>query len=147
MTCLLVDLFVGDVGQRIKRQARQLVQAVSSNDRGQEDSEPMGSDGESKKPADHCPLPGSRAGKLRGAVRTVRICAIKVYPPTLSCCWAGFSREVICALRRIGLHDTDFAKATCGTIRLKLFKIGAIVRISVRRIKIAMASACPVAQD
>jgi hypothetical protein len=37
--------------------------------------------------------------------------------------------------------------ATCGTIRLKLLKIGAIVRISVRRIKIAMASACPVAQD
>ena len=32
-------------------------------------------------------------------------------------------------------------------IRLKLLKIGAIVRISVRRIKIAMASACPVAQD
>jgi hypothetical protein len=54
---------------------------------------------------------------------------------------------LICALRRIGLHDTDFAKATCGTIRLKLLKIGAIVRISVRRIKIAMASACPVAQD
>ena len=35
--------------------------------------------------------------------------------------------------------------ATCGTIRLKLLKIGALVRISVRRIKIAMASACPAA--
>ena len=54
---------------------------------------------------------------------------------------------LICALRRIGLHDTVFAKATCGTIRLKLLKIGAIVRISVRRIKVAMASACPAAQD
>jgi hypothetical protein len=54
---------------------------------------------------------------------------------------------LLCALRRIGLHDTQFAQATCGTIRLKLLKIGAIVRISVRRIKIAMASACPVAQD
>jgi len=51
------------------------------------------------------------------------------------------------ALRRIGLHDTAFANATCGTIRLKLLKIGAFVRISVRRIKIAMASACPAAQD
>ena len=48
---------------------------------------------------------------------------------------------LMCALRRIGLHDTDFAQATCGTIRLKLLKIGALVRISVRRIKIAMASA------
>jgi hypothetical protein len=54
---------------------------------------------------------------------------------------------LLCALRRIGLHDTDFAHATCGTIRLKLLKIGAIVRISVRRIKIAMASACPAARD
>ncbi len=54
---------------------------------------------------------------------------------------------LLCALRRIGLHDTAFAKATCGTIRLKLLKIGALVRISVRRIKIAMASACPAAQD
>ena len=54
---------------------------------------------------------------------------------------------LLCALRRIGLHDTEFAQATCGTIRLKLLKIGALVRISVRRIKIAMASACPAAQD
>src|SRR6478609_2204192 len=54
---------------------------------------------------------------------------------------------LLCALRRIGLRDTDFANATCGTIRLKLLKIGALVRLSVRRIKIAMASACPAAQD
>lgn len=54
---------------------------------------------------------------------------------------------LLCALRRIGLHDTDFARATCGTIRLKLLKIGALVCISVRRIKIAMASGCPVARD
>jgi hypothetical protein len=62
--------------------------------------------------------------------------------------WFGSMAYVLlCALGRIGLHDTDFAKATCGTIRLKLVKIGAIARFSVRRIKIAMASACPVAQD
>jgi hypothetical protein len=52
---------------------------------------------------------------------------------------------LLCALRRIGLDKTNFAKATCGTIRLKLLKIGALVTISVRRIKIAMASGCPVA--
>jgi hypothetical protein len=52
---------------------------------------------------------------------------------------------LLCALRRIGLQKTNFAKATCGTIRLKLLKIGALVTISVRRIKIAMASGCPVA--
>ena len=54
---------------------------------------------------------------------------------------------LLCALRRIALHDTGLAEATCGTIRLKLLKIGARVRISVRRITIAMASACPLAED
>ena len=50
---------------------------------------------------------------------------------------------LLCALRRIGLRHTQFAQATCGTIRLKLLKIGALVRISVRRVKVAMASAYP----
>ena len=49
---------------------------------------------------------------------------------------------LVCALCRIGLARTQFAEATCGTIRLKLFKIGALVTISVRRVKVAMASAC-----
>jgi hypothetical protein len=53
---------------------------------------------------------------------------------------------LLCALRRIGLHDTDLADATCGTNRLKLLKIGALVN-SVRRIKVTMASSCPAAQN
>jgi hypothetical protein len=58
---------------------------------------------------------------------------------------ASFAYVLLCAVRRIGLHHTQFANASCGTIRLKLLKIGALVRVSVRRIKIAMASSCPVA--
>jgi hypothetical protein len=61
--------------------------------------------------------------------------------------FASMAYILLCALRRIGLADTAFADATCGTIRLKFLKIGALVRLSVRRIKIAMASACPVAED
>ena len=57
--------------------------------------------------------------------------------------FAAMAYVLLCALRRIGLHHTPFAKATCGTIRLKLLKIGALVRVSVRRIKVAMASATP----
>ena len=57
--------------------------------------------------------------------------------------FASMAYVLICALRRIGLAHTQFAEATCGTIRLKLFKIGALVRTSVRRIKVAMASAHP----
>src|SRR5205809_4288406 len=59
--------------------------------------------------------------------------------------FAAMAYVLLCALRRIGLQHTPFAKATCGTIRLKLLKIGALVRVSVRRIKVAMASACPAA--
>ncbi len=47
------------------------------------------------------------------------------------------------ALRRLGLKDTDWAQAQVDTIRLKLFKIGAIVRVSVRRILLQMSSAYP----
>ncbi len=50
---------------------------------------------------------------------------------------------LLCALRRIGLSHTRFAKASCGSIRLALLKIGAVLTTSVRRIKIAMASGCP----
>jgi hypothetical protein len=59
--------------------------------------------------------------------------------------FASMAYVLMCAVRRIGLQHTSFAKASCGTIRLKLLKIGALVRISVRRIKIAMASGCPAA--
>ena len=57
--------------------------------------------------------------------------------------FASMAYVLLCALRRIGLAHSQFADATCGTIRLKLLKIGALVRISVRRIKVAMSSACP----
>ncbi|MBM3496460.1 MAG: IS1380 family transposase [Armatimonadetes bacterium] len=47
------------------------------------------------------------------------------------------------ALRRIGLAGTALARACANTIRLKLLKIGAVVTVSVRRVKLAMSSACP----
>ena len=61
--------------------------------------------------------------------------------------FASFAYVLLCGLRRIGLAHTQFATATCGTIRLKLLKIGALVRTSVRRISVAMASACPWQQE
>jgi hypothetical protein len=57
--------------------------------------------------------------------------------------FASMAYVLLDSLRRIGLQTTDLADATCGTIRRKLFKIGALVTISVRRIKLAMASGCP----
>jgi hypothetical protein len=61
--------------------------------------------------------------------------------------FASFAYVLLCALRRIGLAHTRLAVATCGTIRLKLLKIGAQVRVSVRRVKVAMTSACPYANE
>jgi hypothetical protein len=57
--------------------------------------------------------------------------------------FASMAYVLLCALRRIGLAHTQFAQATCGTIRLRLLKIGALVRVSCRRIKVAMATAFP----
>lgn len=61
--------------------------------------------------------------------------------------FASMAYVLMCALRRIGLRHTQFAEATCGTLRLRLLKIGALVKISCRRIKLAMASAFPCQQE
>lgn len=57
--------------------------------------------------------------------------------------FASMAYVLIEGTRRLALQATDLSNATCGTIRRKLFKIGALVTISVRRIKFAMASGCP----
>jgi hypothetical protein len=57
--------------------------------------------------------------------------------------FSSFAYVLLTAMRRIALAGTDLAQATCGSIRLKLLKLGARVTVSVRRIKIAIASACP----
>jgi hypothetical protein len=72
----------------------------------------------------------------RTSTRTMRANQLRLW-------FASLAYVLMCALRRIGLAHTQFAAATCATIRLKLLKIGALVRISVRRVKVAMASGCP----
>jgi hypothetical protein len=48
-----------------------------------------------------------------------------------------------CALRRIGLAGTEMARAQANTIRLRLLRIGAIVRITTRKIWVSMSSSWP----
>lgn len=57
--------------------------------------------------------------------------------------FASMAYVLVESVRRLGLQASELANATCGTIRRKLFKIGALVTISVRRVKLAMASGCP----
>ena len=50
---------------------------------------------------------------------------------------------LMAAIRRIALHHTELAHATCGTIRLKLFKVGAVVIRNTRRIRLLLSSSYP----
>jgi hypothetical protein len=57
--------------------------------------------------------------------------------------FSSLAYVLLSELRRRALRGTQFAKAQCNTIRLKLLKIGAHVRISVRRIYLSFASGYP----
>ncbi len=57
--------------------------------------------------------------------------------------FSALAYTLIEALRRLGLKSTEWAQVQVDTIRSKLFKIGALVRISVRRIALQMSSAYP----
>jgi len=47
------------------------------------------------------------------------------------------------ALRRLGLRGTELAQAQCATIRLKLLKIGALIRVTVRKVWVSLAGGYP----
>ena len=49
-------------------------------------------------------------------------------------------------LRRLGLPGTEMAKAQCSTLRLKLLKIGALIRLTARKVWVSMAAAYPYAE-
>ncbi len=56
---------------------------------------------------------------------------------------ASLAYTLIETIRRIGLKGTALARAYAGTIRLKLFKIGAVILINTRRVRFLLASTCP----
>ena len=60
--------------------------------------------------------------------------------------FSSFAYVLMQTLRRLGLEGTSMAKAQCDTIRLKLFKIGAHIRISVRRVVMAFSESYPYAE-
>ena len=56
---------------------------------------------------------------------------------------SSLAYTLIEAIRRIALKGTELASAYVGTIRLKLFKIGAVILKNTRRIRFLLASGCP----
>jgi hypothetical protein len=57
--------------------------------------------------------------------------------------FSSFAYVLVQTLRRLGLEGTELAKAQCDTIRLKLFKIGAQLRVSVRKVWISFSESYP----
>jgi hypothetical protein len=57
--------------------------------------------------------------------------------------FASIGYTLMHALRRLGLEGTALEHAQCGTIRLKLLKIGAQIKVSVRRVWVALSEAFP----
>jgi hypothetical protein len=57
--------------------------------------------------------------------------------------FSSFAYILVHGLRRLGLQGTELAKAQCGTIRLKLFKIGAQIRVTVRKVWISFSESYP----
>jgi hypothetical protein len=57
--------------------------------------------------------------------------------------FSAMAYVLVCGLRRLGLKNTELEKAQAATIRTRLLKIGAQVRVSVRRVYLAMAASYP----
>jgi len=64
-------------------------------------------------------------------------------PNQLRLYFSSFAYILVHALRRLGLRGTELAKAQCDTIRLKLFKIGAQIRVGVRKVWISFSESYP----
>jgi len=61
--------------------------------------------------------------------------------------FSSFAYVLMHGLRRLGLEGTQHARAQCTTIRLKLLKIGARLRITVRKVWLSFSEAYPYAND
>jgi hypothetical protein len=75
----------------------------------------------------------------RTSTQTMRANQIRLF-------FSSIAYVLMNALRRLGLAGTDLAESQCQTIRLKLLKIGALVRVTVRKVWVRLASSCPYAE-
>ena len=75
----------------------------------------------------------------RTSTATMRANQLRLY-------FSAMAYVLLTAVRRVGLKGTALGQAQCGTIRTKLLKIGALVRVSVRRVRLYLASGYPYAE-
>jgi len=72
----------------------------------------------------------------RTSAETMRANQLRLY-------FSSVAYTLLEALRRLGLKNTPLAQARCDTIREKLLKIGAQIRVTVRKVWISLAEGCP----
>jgi hypothetical protein len=72
----------------------------------------------------------------RTSTQTMRGNQLRLY-------FTSIAYVLINVVRRLGLRGTHMARAQAGTIRKTLFKIGAVVKVSVRRVAVHISSTCP----
>ena len=76
----------------------------------------------------------------RTSTATMRANQLRLY-------FASFAYVLMHGLRRLGLAGTRLANAQCTTIRLKLLKIGARLKITVRKVWLSFAESYPYAEE
>ena len=74
----------------------------------------------------------------RTSAATMRANQLRLY-------FASFAYVLMHALRRLGAQGTELARAQCTTLRLKLLKVGARVKITARRVWLSYAQSYPYA--
>jgi len=72
----------------------------------------------------------------RVSAETMRADQMRMY-------FSAMAYVLVCGLRRLGLKDTEMEQAQVSTIRTRLLKIGARIRVSVRRVYLSMTAAYP----
>ena len=72
----------------------------------------------------------------RTSTATMRANQLRLY-------FSSFAYCLLQALRRLALQGTQFAKAQCHTLREKLLKIGARIRVTARKVWVSLASSQP----
>jgi hypothetical protein len=75
----------------------------------------------------------------RTSTATMRANQLRLY-------FSSIAYVLVHTLRRLGLTGTELAKAQCDTIRLKLLKIGAQIRITTRKVWISLSQSYPYAE-
>ena len=85
----------------------------------------------------------NRIKEIKRGVFSDRTSCHKWWPNQLRLIFASMAYVLMESMRRIALKNTELAKAQCETIRLKLYKVGAMILRNTRRIRFLLSSNYP----